>query len=53
LNGKGKLEDNIGKRICPNGDKYEGEWKDDKMNGKGKAEIFYYRDTLGMYRNEV
>lgn len=27
----------IGKQEYANGDKYEGEWKDDKRNGNGKC----------------
>ena len=28
---------NIGKLLRANGDKYEGDWKDGKMNGEGKV----------------
>ena len=37
-----KRMDMVNKELCigiyyyNNGDKYDGEWKDDKMNGKGK-----------------
>jgi len=26
----------IGEKFCNNGDRYEGEWKDDKIQGLGK-----------------
>jgi len=27
--------------FCSNGDKYEGEWKDDKRNGQGYRELLF------------
>ena len=30
----------IGKWFGNNGNKYEGEWKDDKMNGQGNKKLF-------------
>lgn len=29
----------VGVYYWPNGDKYEGQWENDKKNGKGKAEV--------------
>jgi len=30
----------IGKAVNNNGNRYEGEWKDDKPNGQGKKKLF-------------
>ena len=37
-----------------NGDKYEGEWEDDKMNGKGNIYCYWYvHYTLTMVKNTM
>jgi len=36
------FDDSLGKWFGNNGDKYEGEYKDDKMHGQGKKEVIYF-----------
>jgi len=36
------FDDTLGKWFCYNGDRYEGEWKDDKKHGEGKKEVIYF-----------
>jgi len=33
----------IGEYFSNDGERYEGEWKDDKSHGQGKKEVFYFR----------
>ena len=33
------FDDSIGKWLGNNGDRYEGEWKDDKKHGEGKKQM--------------
>jgi len=33
----------IGEYFCNDGDKYEGEWKDNKKHGQGKKEGIYFK----------
>ena len=35
------FDDFVGKWFWNNGERYEGEWKDDIMHGKGKKEVIY------------
>jgi len=36
------FDDSLGKWFGNNGDKYEGEYKDDKKHGQGKKEAIYF-----------
>jgi len=36
------FDDSLGKGFWNNGGRYEGEWKDGVMHGKGKKQVIYF-----------
>jgi len=36
------FDDTLGEYFWNNGNRYEGEWKDDKKHGQGKKEVIYF-----------